>query len=57
MLKMMRDNSITMAAYEKLPLEKTEGKIIRGILKKEIKPEYTAAYSELCVKAKGGKNG
>jgi 2-oxoglutarate ferredoxin oxidoreductase subunit beta len=57
MLKMMRDNSITLAAYEKLPPEKTEGKIIRGILRKEIKPEFTAAYAELCEKAKGGKNG
>ncbi len=56
MMKAMRDNSITLAASEKLPPEQTAGKIIRGILKKEIKPEFTAAYAELCERAKGGKH-
>jgi len=56
MLKTMRDNSITLAAYEKLPKEKTEGKIIRGIIKQEIKPEYTAEYAKLCERVGGGNN-
>jgi 2-oxoglutarate ferredoxin oxidoreductase subunit beta len=56
MMKAMRDNSIPLAAYEKLPKEQTEGKIVRGILRKEIKPEFTAEYAKLCQRASGGKN-
>ncbi len=48
MLKDFRDNSIPLAAVEKLPPEKVEGKIIRGILRKEIRPEFTAEYAALC---------
>jgi len=48
MLKDFRDNSLTLAAVEKLPPEKVEGKIIRGILRKEIRPEFTAEYAALC---------
>ncbi|HOD18507.1 MAG TPA: 2-oxoacid:ferredoxin oxidoreductase subunit beta [Candidatus Cloacimonadota bacterium] len=56
MMKAMRDNSVPLTAVEKLPPEKTEGKIIRGILKKEIRPEYTAEYAKLCQLAKGEKD-
>ena len=48
MLKDFRDNSLTLAAVEKLPPEKVEGNIIRGILRKEIRPEFTAEYAALC---------
>jgi 2-oxoglutarate/2-oxoacid ferredoxin oxidoreductase subunit beta len=54
MMKAMRDNSIPLTAYEKLPKEQTEGKIIRGILRREIRPEYTDEYAKLCVRAQGG---
>ena len=50
MLKDFRDNSLTLAAVEKLPPEKVEGKIVRGILRKEIRPEFTAEYAALCQK-------
>jgi 2-oxoglutarate ferredoxin oxidoreductase subunit beta len=50
MMKEFRDNSIPFAAVEKLPPEQVEGKIIRGILRKDIKPEYCAAYAELVKK-------
>ncbi len=56
MMKAMRDNSIPLTAYEKLPKEQTEGKIIRGILRREIRPEYTDEYAKLCVRAQGGDN-
>jgi 2-oxoglutarate ferredoxin oxidoreductase subunit beta len=47
MLKDMRDNSVPLSAAEKLPPEKLEGKIIRGVLRKEIKPEFCASYADL----------
>lgn len=47
MMKEMRDNSITLAAAQKLPPDKTEGKIIRGILRQEIRPEFSNVYGDL----------
>jgi 2-oxoglutarate ferredoxin oxidoreductase subunit beta len=47
MMKEFRDNSIPFTAVDKLPPEKVQGKIIRGILRKDIKPEYCNAYAEL----------
>jgi len=48
MMEHMRDNSITLKAVDKLPPEQTEGKIVRGILKKrEDVPEYLERYSQL----------
>ena len=56
MMKEMRDNSIPLAAMEKLPPEKVESKIIRGVLRKDLRPEYTAQYADLVkrVQAMGG---
>lgn len=56
MLKVMRDNSIPLAAYEKLPKDKTKGKILRGVLKLEERTEFTQAYAELVQKVMGGKD-
>ena len=47
MMKDMRDGSIPLTAVDKLPPEKVEGKIIRGTLRKDVKPEFCAAYGEL----------
>ncbi|MDD4223760.1 MAG: 2-oxoacid:ferredoxin oxidoreductase subunit beta [Candidatus Cloacimonetes bacterium] len=58
MMKEMRDNSVPLSAVEKLPPEKVEGKIIRGVLRKEIHPEFTAQYADLVKRAQalgGGK--
>jgi len=56
MMKEMRDNSVPLAAVEKLPPEKVEGKIIRGVLRKQVRPEFTAQYADLVkrVQAMGG---
>jgi hypothetical protein len=35
-----------------LPPDKIEGKIIRGILRKEIRPEFTAEYTAFAKKSK-----
>ncbi|HRX76145.1 MAG: 2-oxoacid:ferredoxin oxidoreductase subunit beta [Candidatus Cloacimonetes bacterium] len=57
MMKEFRDNSIPITAVEKLPPEKVVGKIQRGILRQEIRPEYCNAYAELSarVQEKEGK--
>ena len=57
MMKAMRDNSIPLAAVEKLPPEKVEGKIIRGILRRDERPEYCDEYAKLVkrVQAKEAK--
>ncbi len=47
MMKEFRDNSIPITAVEKLPPEQVEGKIQRGILHEEIRPEYTNLYQDL----------
>ena len=56
MMKEMRDNSIPLTAYEKLPKEQIEGKVVRGILKKEVRAEFTEEYAKLCARVSGGSN-
>lgn len=51
MMKDMRDGSIPLTAVDKLPPEKVEGKIVRGTLRKDIKPEFCAAYADLVKRA------
>ncbi len=57
MMKQMRDGSVPLAAVDKLPKEKVEGKIIRGIIKRVVEPEFCAEYAKLCerVQATGGE--
>lgn len=57
MMKNMRDNSIPLAAVDKLPAEQVEGKIIRGILRRDQRPEYSQEYGKLIqrVQAKEGE--
>ncbi len=48
MMEQMRDNSVSIKAIDKLPPDKVEGKIIRGILKQDANlPEFTARYAQL----------
>lgn len=58
MMKEFRDNSIPFTAVDKLPPEKVEGKIVRGILRREVRPEYCSEYAKLVerVQASGGEN-
>lgn len=57
MMKDMRDNSIPLTAVAKLPPEKVAGKIIRGTIRKDIRPEFCDAYGKLVerLKPEGGK--
>ncbi len=47
MLELQRDNTLPIAAYEKLPEEKRAGKIVRGILHDVEKPEFIDQYQKL----------
>ncbi|MBC8312992.1 MAG: 2-oxoacid:ferredoxin oxidoreductase subunit beta [Candidatus Cloacimonetes bacterium] len=47
MLKWQRDNTIPIKAFSKLPKEKTEGKIPRGILYDLDKPTFIDEYEKL----------
>lgn len=48
MMEHMRDNSVSIKAVDKLPPEKVENKIIRGVLRHDTNtPEYTACYAQL----------
>ncbi len=53
MMMHMRDNSILNTAMDKLPPEKIEGKIIRGVMKQVEVPEYCDKYQALVDKVKG----
>lgn len=55
MMMQMKENSITIAAAEKLKPEEKEGKIIRGIFRQIEKPEYTQAYKGLVDSLNKGK--
>ena len=47
MLRWQKDNSMTVAEAQKATPEQKEGKIIRGILKQELQPEYCERYQAL----------
>jgi len=47
MLEWQKNNTIPIQAYEKLPPEKREGKIIRGVLYDDEKPEFIERYLQL----------
>ncbi len=53
MLKDFRDNLFPYCCGKTAP-GKVEGKIIRGILRKEIRPEFTAEYAALCKRVQTG---
>lgn len=53
MMRLLKDNSITVQAAEKLGDELPEGKIIRGILCDKEKPEFTELYDKVVEKASG----
>ncbi|MCD4795566.1 MAG: 2-oxoacid:ferredoxin oxidoreductase subunit beta [Candidatus Cloacimonetes bacterium] len=55
MMNAMKKNSISLKAWEKLPEDKLKGKIKRGILRNEDRPEYTDEYAKLVQKVQGGK--
>ncbi len=53
LLRNQKENSISRAKAEKMSLEELKGKIITGIFKEEIKPEYSATYREYVKRVMG----
>ncbi|MFT5875224.1 MAG: 2-oxoglutarate ferredoxin oxidoreductase subunit beta [Clostridium sp.] len=55
MLKWMRDNAVTQAAYDKIDHDQKGEKFPIGVLYKKEAPEYTAEYAKIIKMAKEGK--
>ena len=51
MMRALKDNSVTLAAAEKLPPDERSGKIVRGVLHNIEKTEYTRLYDALIERA------
>jgi 2-oxoglutarate ferredoxin oxidoreductase subunit beta len=47
MMRLLKDNSVSVSAAEKLSPEERETKIVRGVMHDIEKPEYTQLYEEL----------
>lgn len=56
MLLSYKDNYVDVDVFDKLPKEKTEGKIKMGVFKNEKYPEYTEEYLKIIERLKGDKN-
>jgi 2-oxoglutarate ferredoxin oxidoreductase subunit beta len=50
MMRLLKENSVSTSAAEKLPPEERESKIVRGVLHDVEKPEYTQLYEQLIQK-------
>jgi 2-oxoglutarate ferredoxin oxidoreductase subunit beta len=53
MMRLLKDNSLTVQAAEKLGDDLPEGKIVRGILCDKEKPEFTELYDKVVERASG----
>lgn len=53
MMRMLKDNSITVRAAEQLDEEVNGGKIVRGVFRDEEKPEFTELYDRVIEQAHG----
>ncbi len=54
MMELFKDNTINVAQASKLPKEKTEGKIVRGIFVDKDGIGYTERYQDLCDRVSSG---
>jgi len=50
----LKENTLPLKAWEKLPEEKRQGKLARGILHQIERPEYTQKYYSMVEKLSGG---
>jgi len=58
MMRRLKDNSVALAAAEKLTPEERSAKIVRGVLCDADKPEYTALYDQIIARAQAnGQSG
>jgi 2-oxoglutarate ferredoxin oxidoreductase subunit beta len=52
-MRLLKDNSITLRAADKLEDELAADKIVRGVVHDEEKPEFTELYDQLIEQAHG----
>jgi len=57
MLKRLKENSMTLAAAEKMEPSGLEGRITRGVLWDIERPEYNTLYDQVMLRAQGGAEG
>ncbi len=55
LMEWLRDNTVSVAKYDKMTPEEREGKVPTGVIADIDKPEYTAEYQKLIDKLKVGK--
>ncbi len=53
MMRMLKDNSITVRAAERLGEDVDGGRIVRGVFRDEDKPEFTELYDRVIEQAHG----
>jgi len=53
MMRLLKENSISQSAAEKLSPEEREAKIVRGVFHEVQKPEYTQLYEQLIQQVQG----
>jgi hypothetical protein len=53
MMRALKENSVTLAAAEKLPPDEREGKILRGVLCNIDRPGYVERYNQIIAAAQG----
>ena len=53
MMRLLKDNSITLTAAEKLTPEERDNRIVRGVLCDREKPEYSELYEKVIQRAQG----
>jgi len=51
MMRLLKENSVTLQRAEKMSPEELKGKIVRGVLHEEDKPEYVELYDEIIRRA------
>lgn len=51
MMRQLKESSVSLVAFDKLPPEERDGKIVRGVLHNVDKPEYTTVYAQLMERA------
>jgi len=57
MMRRLKDTSVAQAAVERLAPDERAGKIVRGVLCNQDKPEYTALYDQIIERAQGAAGG
>ena len=51
MMRLLKEKSISKAAADKLQTKELSGKIVRGVLCNQDKPEFTALYQQVIERA------